>query len=93
MSYIVRRADGDTIIGGDIHDQRKLLELPSENFTIRIPLTQHSGTSTLELDVDFYYCQKSSAAICKMGTMRWKGTIVLDAQAADNRVEIHELIE
>lgn len=93
MSYIVRRADGDAVIGGELHDRRKLLERPSENFTIRIPLEQRSGTSTLELDVDFYYCQKSSAAICKMGNMRWKGTVVLDAQAADNRIEIQELIE
>ncbi|HEV3344102.1 MAG TPA: thioredoxin-like domain-containing protein [Pirellulales bacterium] len=54
---------------------------PAPEFKIDLPLAAEAGTDQLKLSLAYYYCQDRAGGLCKVGTVAWKISFKLDAEA------------
>jgi hypothetical protein len=66
---------------GKLPRQAQAIAKPSESFAIPVPLSAATGQETLQVLVQFYYCQDGDAGLCKIGSVAWTVPIRLDAKA------------
>jgi thiol-disulfide isomerase/thioredoxin len=51
--------------------KRTRLEKPSARFKITLPVDAATGRDTLEVTVQYYYCQEGKEGLCKAGSVTW----------------------
>jgi len=59
------------------------LDHPAAEFDIRLPLKESTGSETVTLSMNYYYCQEGESGLCKMGSVVWTIPMELSADAAN----------
>jgi len=61
---------------------------PLTEFQIEIPLSATSGTETIEVALDYFYCRKGAEGICKAATVRWVVPLTIDTKAETSKAPV-----
>jgi thiol-disulfide isomerase/thioredoxin len=91
MAYRLEETPGRTqaekrLVGRESFGKTIVIEKPSANVDIRIPLTTAEGRDSFRLVLDYYYCRTGAEGICKTGTVFW--TIPLEVSHAAERAVV-----
>ncbi len=47
------------------------LDHPAAAFDVRLPVKESTGSETVTLSMNYYYCQEGDSGLCKMGSVVW----------------------
>lgn len=65
------------------------LAKPTTEFDVRLPVKQAAGTETINVSMNYYYCQEGENGVCKTASVVWKIPLELTADGSTDPVPIH----
>jgi hypothetical protein len=66
---------------------------PMAAFQVEIPLAQGSGETTVEVALDYYYCQEGPSGICKTGRVTWSVPLKIASTASTSTAPLQFKVE
>jgi DNA-binding beta-propeller fold protein YncE len=81
MAYRLEKTAKEGVVDVKGFGKSVKLDEPAAEFKIDLPLTAAAGTDQLKLSLAYYYCQEGEGGLCKVGTIAWKISFKLDAEA------------
>jgi len=76
------------VVRSDVLGKTTRVKTPAASFEIPLPVDPASGSDTLRVTVDYYYCREGADAICKAGSAAWLVPIKLSPDAAGATVAL-----
>lgn len=94
MSYTVSDETIDGVIDNSaLADDATRVADPSATVSIKLPLGAESGTDEVVVGLNYYYCQEGGEGLCKVGSVRWKVALNVNASAEETEVKLsHKVI-
>lgn len=92
MSYRIEAQQGGLVDAKALGKSHKISP-PSAEAQLHIPLTAANGAETISVSLTYYYCQDSSAGLCKVGSVVWKLPLQLAADAKENALPLQWTVQ
>ena len=64
------------------------LEHPAAKFDVRLPVKESTGSETVTLSMNYYYCQEGETGFCKMGSVVWTIPLTLTPEGPSEAVPV-----
>ena len=89
MKYKVTAPAGPGPIDPSSIGRSVKVDPPMPGFQVELPLTRGSGETTVEVAVDYYYCQEGPSGICKTGRTTWIVPLRIASTATRSTAPLH----
>ena len=74
----------DRVAFGKFHK----LDHPAASFDVRLPVKQSTGSETITLSMNYYYCQEGENGVCKTGSVVWTVPLELSSTGSAEPVPV-----
>jgi hypothetical protein len=66
---------------------------PAAEFAISLPVTAAQGQETVQVAVEYYYCQIGAEGLCKVGTVAWTVPLAVGGAASTNEAVLNHQVQ
>ena len=85
MAYYVDGSSNSGVVDTSrLPENAVRVDPPRDSFEVSIPVTK-SGSGTVQISTNYYYCQKGGEGLCKVGSVVW--TVPFTAEPRSDRVK------
>jgi thiol-disulfide isomerase/thioredoxin len=70
---------------------RKKLEEPATEFEVSVPV-KGVGEDELQLAMNYYYCQEGDVGLCKVGSVVWNISLVIDEESSTTSIDLEHQV-
>ena len=89
MKYKVTTPKGPGPVDPSGIGRSEKVDPPMAGFQVELPLAQGSGETTVEIALDYYYCQEGPSGVCKAGRVTWTVPLVIASTATRSTAPLH----
>jgi DNA-binding beta-propeller fold protein YncE len=93
MQYTVTAAGNSGPIDRAGLIKRVKVDPPEREFLIELPLSQSTGKDTIDVTLDYYYCQEGESGICKAGRVTWSVPLSVNPAATQSTTPLRLKVE
>ncbi len=87
MAYLLDAAGDRGPADRNAMGQMVRVEEPAAEFVVAVPVSG-AGSETLELSLNYYYCESSGEGLCRMGSVVWTVPVTVAADATESTLPL-----
>lgn len=91
VRYLVSAGSNQSLFPAALTKTIRKKETATDTFTLEVP-ARTNGAETIQLMMNYFYCQDGSEGLCRTGGVRWKLALTVDPAASESVVQLSHTV-